>query len=294
MKTLKKTQSPRRSLDIHSSRTVARPAYVRVLDSTCSLGVCLALPLPPVSSGNSRAKTPGPVAGWRCGSRTMRGNRGGGGLVRPCDACRGRAKRGFSGTNTGRPVQRLPKTWPVLKGPPLQASRGVACEATERTLRGKPNECPIGNAPRTEEGGREACPLPARCNADASYLVDPASSHMLVSKIKPCMCKYERVHGETANGSLNQLWFLRSLPNTWITVVILELIHAAKPRSPQRRAQLLDQDQRRTAPRGTGYLVVTLDNLGRIARPPRRRRIFQMSALSNVEGTCYASLVCNG
>ena len=24
-----------------------------------------------------------------------------------------------------------------------------------------------------------------------SYLVDPASSHMLVSKIKPCMCKYQ-------------------------------------------------------------------------------------------------------
>ena len=65
----------------------------------------------------------------------------------------------------------------------------------------------------------------------AGHLVDPASSHMLVSKIKPCMCKYERVHSETANGSLNQLWFLRSLPVTWITVVILELIHALKPRS---------------------------------------------------------------
>lgn len=25
------------------------------------------------------------------------------------------------------------------------------------------------------------------------YLVDPASSHMLVSKIKPCMCKYELI-----------------------------------------------------------------------------------------------------
>ena len=25
----------------------------------------------------------------------------------------------------------------------------------------------------------------------ASYLVDPASSHMLVSKIKPCMSKYQ-------------------------------------------------------------------------------------------------------
>ena len=28
--------------------------------------------------------------------------------------------------------------------------------------------------------------------AYASYLVDPASSHMLVSKTKPCMSKYER------------------------------------------------------------------------------------------------------
>ena len=37
------------------------------------------------------------------------------------------------------------------------------------------------------------------------YLVDPASSHMLVSKIKPCMSKYTPLHGETANGSLNQL-----------------------------------------------------------------------------------------
>ena len=27
--------------------------------------------------------------------------------------------------------------------------------------------------------------------AEDSYLVDPASSHMLVSKIKPCMCKYK-------------------------------------------------------------------------------------------------------
>jgi hypothetical protein len=27
-----------------------------------------------------------------------------------------------------------------------------------------------------------------------SYLVDPASSHMLVSKIKPCMSKYEQIY----------------------------------------------------------------------------------------------------
>ena len=38
-----------------------------------------------------------------------------------------------------------------------------------------------------------------------SNLVDPASSHMLVSKTKPCKSKYKLFYGETANGSLKQL-----------------------------------------------------------------------------------------
>lgn len=37
------------------------------------------------------------------------------------------------------------------------------------------------------------------------YLVDPASSYMLVLKIKPCMSKYKPPWGETADGSLNRL-----------------------------------------------------------------------------------------
>ncbi|KMS94685.1 hypothetical protein BVRB_016320 [Beta vulgaris subsp. vulgaris] len=41
-----------------------------------------------------------------------------------------------------------------------------------------------------------------RRGARNSYLVDPASSHMLVSKIKPCMSKHRPLHGEAANGSL--------------------------------------------------------------------------------------------
>ena len=41
-----------------------------------------------------------------------------------------------------------------------------------------------------------------RARAHGSYLVDPASSHMLVSKIKPCMSKHKPLHGEAANGSL--------------------------------------------------------------------------------------------
>ena len=47
------------------------------------------------------------------------------------------------------------------------------------------------------------------CLGNDSYLVDPASSHMLVSKIKPCMSKFTPSYGETANGSLNQSRFLR-------------------------------------------------------------------------------------
>ena len=47
--------------------------------------------------------------------------------------------------------------------------------------------------------------LKERRRGEDSYLVDPASSHMLVSKIKPCMSKYEHLYCETANGSLNQL-----------------------------------------------------------------------------------------
>lgn len=61
------------------------------------------------------------------------------------------------------------------------------------------------------------------------YLVDPASSHMLVSKIKPCMSQYKLLYGETANGSLKQLSFIWWSFITWITMVILELIHAPRP-----------------------------------------------------------------
>ena len=51
--------------------------------------------------------------------------------------------------------------------------------------------------------------VPVTLNGDFGInLVDPASSHMLVSKIKPCMSQYKLLHGETANGSLKQLSFI--------------------------------------------------------------------------------------
>ena len=44
------------------------------------------------------------------------------------------------------------------------------------------------------DGGALVCVLLFPWRLNDSYLVDPASSHMLVSKIKPCMSKYERLY----------------------------------------------------------------------------------------------------
>ena len=48
-------------------------------------------------------------------------------------------------------------------------------------------------------------PIGIPSSGTSSYLVDPASSHMLVLKIKPCMSKYKQLYRETADGSLKQL-----------------------------------------------------------------------------------------
>ena len=60
-----------------------------------------------------------------------------------------------------------------------------------------------------------------------SYLVDPASSHMLVSKIKPCMSKYKQLYTVKLQMAHYISYSLfDGAFTTWITVVILELIHA--------------------------------------------------------------------
>jgi hypothetical protein len=46
---------------------------------------------------------------------------------------------------------------------------------------------------------------PGPSDRGSNNLVDPASSHMLVSKIKPCKSKYKLLYGKTANSSLQQL-----------------------------------------------------------------------------------------
>ena len=125
---------------------------------------------------------------------------------------------------------------------------------------------------------------------------------MLVSKIKPCMSKYTLLQSETANGSLNQLWFLRSYNPTWITVVILELIHATKLRLAGAPHGVLAETSAFIRSRPAAFarqtvaskILVTLDNFVPIVWPWSRRRIFQMSALSSIIRRCYAYEAYNG
>ena len=67
---------------------------------------------------------------------------------------------------------------------------------------------PISRLYSPPSGGVRRSASLAPADSSGSYLVDSASSHMLVSKIKPCMSKYKQLYSETANGSLNQLSFI--------------------------------------------------------------------------------------
>jgi len=52
---------------------------------------------------------------------------------------------------------------------------------------------------------------------------------MLVLKIKPCMSKYKHVERRNCERLLKSVIVYLIVPTTWITVVILELIHAERP-----------------------------------------------------------------
>ena len=72
--------------------------------------------------------------------------------------------------------------------------------------RGTPRVLLLVNYSSLRKLGSRRRPRAAR--RQDSYLVDSASSHMLSSKIKPCMSKYKQLYSETANGSLYKLSFI--------------------------------------------------------------------------------------
>lgn len=62
------------------------------------------------------------------------------------------------------------------------------------------------------QADRNWFPVPAGVGEEtarnAGFLVNAASSHVLVSEIKSCMSRCKLLERKTANGSLNQLWCL--------------------------------------------------------------------------------------
>ena len=65
-------------------------------------------------------------------------------------------------------------------------------------------------------------------SSHCSYLVDPASSHTLVLKIKPCMSKCFVILTLDCGRLIRTVILLLRLLYSWIPVVILELIHVTK------------------------------------------------------------------
>ena len=74
------------------------------------------------------------------------------------------------------------------RGPVPQVATERNTASTRRVITDGRSTC-FGPAPRARPA-RRAVHVGI---VEGCYLVDPASSHMLVSKIKPCMCKYELI-----------------------------------------------------------------------------------------------------
>ena len=126
-----------------------------------------------------------------------------------------------------------------------------------------------------------------------NYLVDPASSYMLVSKTKPCKCKYGPVtingwHCERLITSVAFEAVLRPEVGKWITVEMLELIHAKSADWPFRRSEGAHLSVYCVGRAKACQRVLTLDNCERSPPSMRRRRIAQTSVLSTFVGTVPA------
>ena len=128
-------------------------------------------------------------------------------LVLACDGCSSVCSAASCRVHWQRPrsesVSKGTIGWLVLYVDSQRGSVDTACDGKRVALRVRNYTSPCAHC-RGLKGMIEAI------KALINYLVDPASSHMLVSKTKPCMSQYTSSYDETANGSLNQLWFLGS------------------------------------------------------------------------------------
>ena len=139
-----------------------------------AIGILCCLPIERNATVSSVPLRPQPsrVAGWTPGTPRVPGRpRPVAWLPRPTVRCArslgcGTLRAGAGSVTTGsvRPTQRI-----------------LSLDANDRRARLEP----AASGPVGRRAGVGV--------AKERYLVDPASSHMLVSKIKPCMCKYELI-----------------------------------------------------------------------------------------------------
>ena len=108
--------------------------------------------------------------------------------------------------------------------------------------------------------------------------VDPACSHTLVSKIKPCMFKHKYYKAKLRMAHYISYNILDSF-STWITVVILELIHDQR----RTRAAFIRYNQ----PFGPWRVIITELTVF-------VRRFLLISALSAFDGRVLAYHGVNG
>jgi hypothetical protein len=93
----------------------------------------------------------------------------------------------LTGTEAGRRISDGATGWVQAPRPSRDSSLPVGVAVSPSNLHSAPGRR------RPSEGTVAAAPVsPTGSWGQGSYLVDPASSHMLVSKIKPCMSKYKQ------------------------------------------------------------------------------------------------------
>lgn len=184
-------------------------------------------PVRPARPGSSRCR--GGRGGGEGTGRGGRGRRGlpscGGGVVGGSGASVvGPARRSrCSLVRRGASARARTGAGPLVRGgsrplsPPVRAARSspFALASRPRIARSVPRALPLTRAPILPPSLARSLSLsrlPPRLGfARAPYLVDPASSICLSQRLShACLSTHGR-YSETANGSLNQLWFLWSL-----------------------------------------------------------------------------------
>ena len=135
-----------------------------------------------------------------------------------CDSARFRAgNRLVIQSSTSVPIWEAPEAR-ITVNPSLQCFKGVVWAVIRCVCALGAGCCVHCGTPQVPSQRCRLYAQPIAPGRPRTNLVDPASSHMLVSKVKPCMSKYKLLYSETANGSLKQLlspWQSSNLGYLW-------------------------------------------------------------------------------